>query len=140
MDSGPFIMIGVFCGILFATFWLYMYCYALYRLGRWIATRYRTRPVPAFATIAFCSALLTVPIFFIPFSLTSNAGDIVVRATLVFIVFNVHASAVGAGLWGGMELGKRSDDKLFWARTEDWLKEWEDPPVPKWLKDDYSDN
>ena len=139
MDSSPFIMIGVFCGLLLATFWLYLYCYALYRLGRWIAQRFRTRPVPTFAGIALASALLTLPVFFLPFNFDGHYA-IVAKATVVFLVFNVHAFAVGAGLWGGMELGKRSDDKLFWVRTEDWLKEWEDPPVPKWLKDDHGDN
>jgi len=139
MDYSPFIMIGVLCGMLLATFWLYLYCYALYRLGRWVAQRYRTRPLPAFSAIAFCSALLTIPIFFIPFNL-NEAAEVVARATLVFVVFNLHAAAVGAGLWGGMEVGKQTDDKVFWSRTDDWLKEWEDPPVPKWLKDEYGDN
>src|SRR4051794_23671605 len=139
MDSSPFIMVGVFCGLLLATFWLYLYCYALYRLGRWIAQRYRTHPVPAFMGIAFCSALLSIPVFFIPFNMHDQIA-IFTRATLVFLVFNVHTFAVGAGLWGGMEIGKKNDDKEFWSRTEDWIKEWEDPPVPKWLKDEYGDN
>lgn len=130
--NSPAVVPVILGGLVLATFWLLVYWYLLYRLGRWIATRYRTKPVPVLALISVASALLTLPAFLL-------IHDPVWKASVVLAVWLTHTQAVTAGFWGGMELGRRSDEKMFWARTEKWLKEWEDPAVPKWMKEDRRD-
>lgn len=113
----PAVLLG---GLLLATFWLYVYCYVLYRVGRWIAIRYRTRPAPTLTVIGMISGLLAAPCFFLP-------TDIIWKSVFVFGVWITHTQAVGSGFWGGMELGQRDDDTVFKERTEEWLREWEEP-------------
>jgi hypothetical protein len=108
----------VFLGLIVGAFWLGLYCYLLYRLGRSIAQRYRTRPWHIFTTITLTSALLAALCSFIPV-------DWIWRSVIIFSVWITHTQSVGSGFWAGMELGKRADHEKFRRRTEEWLREWE---------------
>ena len=110
-------------GLLLGTFWLYVYCYGLYRLGRWIAERYRTRPLPTFIGIAAASASLAFPFFFLQI-------DPIWKSVIVVGIWVTHSQTIAAGFWGGMEIGQKIDQRVFSERTEEWLREWEQP-VPK---------
>lgn len=113
----------IVCALLLGTFWLYVYCYALYRLGRWMAQRYRTRATPSLFVIALGSALLSAPFFFLDL-------DPIWKSVIVIGVWVIHTQSVGSGFWGGMEIGQKTDEKVFSERTEEWLREWEQP-VPR---------
>jgi hypothetical protein len=127
MDDGLYLVLPIV--FLMGTFWLYAYCYGLYRLGRAIAQRYRTRPVFTFALIGTASALLSFSCFFLPL------GPIW-KSAIVFAVWITHTQAIGAGFWGGMEIGKKTDDVVFMERAESWLREWEEPvEQPKYEPD-----
>ncbi len=102
------------------TIWMGIYCYGLYRLGRLIANRYRTRPYAVFGLITLGSAVLSSLCLLIHV-------DIIWQAVIVFSVWIAHTQAIGSGFWAGMELGKRADETLFKQRTEEWLREWEQP-------------
>jgi hypothetical protein len=126
MDS--LLMVVILGGLMLATFWLYVYVYGLYRLGRGIASRYRTKPVPSLVLIVLGSILLASPLLFLQL-------DFLWKCSLIFAVVITHAQAVGSGFWGRMEIGRNKDVEVFEDRTEQWLREWEEP-VPKWLRDE----
>lgn len=105
---------------LFGVFWLFIYCYLLYRLGRSIAVRYRTRSTPVFIGIAMVSAALSISCLFLPV-------DVLGKSALVFAVWITHTQGVGWGFWAGMEIGKNEDEIRFKQKAEEWLREWEEP-------------
>jgi hypothetical protein len=118
MDDGLYFMLPF--AFLIGTFWLFVYCYGLYKLGRAIAQRYRTRHVLVFTLIALGSSFMSLTCMFLPL-------DIIWKSTIVFAVWITHTQAIGAGFWGGMEIGKKADAIVFKKRAESWLKEWEEP-------------
>ncbi|HEY3782598.1 MAG TPA: hypothetical protein VGL56_16060 [Fimbriimonadaceae bacterium] len=121
MDNGLYLVLPI--AFLMGTFWLYAYCYGLYRLGRAIAQRYRTRPIFTFVLIAIGSAILSAACLFLPV-------DPIWKSAIVFGVWITHTQAIGSGFWGGMEVGKKDDDVVFKERAESWLSEWEEPAEP----------
>jgi len=112
----PLILVVLMVG----AFWLGVYCWLLYRLGRAIANRYRTRPAIVFATITAISAFLALLGLLLPV-------EIIWKSVIVFSIWITHTQALASGFWAGMELGKRSDEIEFNRRTEEWLSEWERP-------------
>jgi hypothetical protein len=122
--EAPFILLCLLVG----TFWVGVYCWILYRLGRWLANRYRVRPVPVFAIITIFAAFLSCIGFVLPV-------DSIWKAVIVFSIWITHTQAIASGFWGGMELGRRSDEDAFKRRTDKWLSEWE-RPVTKHNRED----
>lgn len=126
MDDGmmPFLLGGM---VLF-TFWMFVICYGLYRLGRKLAVRYRSAPRTTLGVVALVAGTIALPFFLLP-------TDPIWRCVIVSGVWITLTWSVGGGFWGGLELGKRDDAHVFWQRTEEWLKEWEQP-LKKKHKDD----
>lgn len=127
MDN-PWILI-LYLGVLaLATFWMCVYIYGLYRLGRVLACRYRTKPVLTLSCIFLFAVALAAGGYFLPV-------DMFVKAGVMFSVWLLHAQPLVVGFWAGMEIGRKEDVLRWQSRTEEWLQEWESP-VPKWLKDE----
>lgn len=124
---------GLLIGLLvaamaFTVFWLSVYAWLLYLLGKKIAaSRFGRRKFSAAAfLICLGSLVLALPaiLWLEPPILNVCAG---------FAIWITHAQPTLIGYWAGLELKRRKDSAEFSKRVDRWLREWEDP-IPDWLK------
>lgn len=123
------LVLALMGAIAFVLFWLGVYVYALYAVGRWLANRYRTRVSPWVMACVFSLAgvIIALPALSVPL-------DSISRYTLVFSVWLLHAQPPAVGYWGTTQV-QRERDMARWKRTTDeWIGEFEDAPPP-WLRE-----
>lgn len=126
-ESYPFVIALI--AVAFATVWLTLYTIGLYRVGVWLAHRFRIRRRHGqiYFLIGFWSGVPASLCLLLPY-------DLFVRGMLVVGVWILHSHPIGAGYWAGNELASREDHKAFRERTDEWLRQWEAPP--SWMPDD----
>lgn len=108
-------------------FWLSVYGYLLFQLGKKWGALYRLRVSSQFAAvaIAFGAALLSVPFWYV-------IGDPIFRACSCVGVWLIHFQPVAVGFWAEAVSGKEADAKRFTHAANEWLAEWEpDPELPE---------
>lgn len=129
------IIVGLMAAIALILFWLGVYVYGLYALGRWMANRYRLRVSPW--TMAFIYGAVSV---FIALPAAWVDLDPISRATLVFSMWLLHAHPPTVGYWATVQT-QRERDAARWERSVDeWVNEFEEAP-PAWLSElDKPDN
>ena len=118
-----------FIGFAFATFWLSLYTYALFSLGRRLAIRYRMRVGPILATFAFCLMAAAVDLPFLAVGL-----EPIYKMTLLFGVWLLHAQPTSVGYWSTCEIQRKRDEERWASRTQVWVAEFEEP-IAECMKD-----
>lgn len=110
--------------IVFGSFWVAVYSWALFRLGKRLASKYRTRTKPGriYFWLGFYAAAPGVAI-----ALFLSGWGMVAMTVLGSWI--LHYQALAAGYWYGLESGSREDHRRFRERAEDWLSHWETPPA-----------
>lgn len=119
MEAGAILLFLVV--LVFATFWLGLYCYFLYQAGRRIADKYRVRFTPKVAAILFALAGCAIAA---PFALLEL--DVIYKTCLIFGVWLIHAEPVSVGYWAGSDIGRGADLERWDQTTDEWLAEWEE--------------
>lgn len=99
------------------TFWLSLYTYGMFCVGRWFADRYRLRVSKQLAVLIFASAsvVLAAP------ALLVDTGHIY-KLTLAFGIWLIHTQPTAVGYWSTCEK-RRIEDETRWQKTVDsWLE------------------
>lgn len=130
-DTGT-ILVVMMIGLTIGLFWLLVYIYGLYSMGRKLA-RFEVFALHPYRTgiqIALASLILASPaILFI--------REFIPLFSTILGIWWLHTQAVGVGFWAGLELKQKANTEVFSCRTEEWLREWEEeeelPPI--WLRD-----
>lgn len=119
MEAGAILLFLVV--LVFATFWLGLYCYLLYQGGRKVAEKYRVRFTPRVAAVAFglASILIAAPFAFLEI-------DAIYKSCLIFGVWLIHAEPISVGYWAGADIGRGADLERWDENTDQWLAEWEE--------------
>lgn len=120
-------------GLVVVTFWLSLYVYGLYAVGRWLAIRFRTRigPWAAIGCFAAIAILFDLPVLLFKF-------DPIFKTTCIFGVWLVHAQPPSVGYWAACELQRKGDEERWERTANEWLAEFEDR-APDWLNE-YEDD
>jgi hypothetical protein len=129
------IIVGLMAVIALILFWLGVYVYGLYALGRWLANRFRLKLSPWTAAIAFGFVAIFVALPALVVDL-----DQISKATLLFSMWLLHAHPPTVGYWATVQT-QRERDVVRWEKSVDeWVNEFEETP-PAWLRElDSPDN
>lgn len=119
MEAGAILLFLVV--LVFATFWLGLYCYLLYQAGRRISDHYRVKISPKAAAVIFGVASMLVAAPFALFSI-----DAIYKSCLIFGVWLIHAEPISVGYWAGSDIGRGADLERWEENTDQWLTEWEE--------------
>lgn len=129
------IIVGLMAVIALILFWLGVYVYGLYALGRWLANRFRLKlsPWTAAAAFGFVAIFVALPALLVDL-------DLVSKGTLLFSMWLLHAHPPTVGYWATVET-QRERDVVRWEKSVDeWVNEFEETP-PAWLRElDSPDN
>lgn len=119
MEAGAVLLFLIL--LTFAIFWLGVYCYLMYMLGRKLARRHRVRIGAKGAAVIFAAAaaLLAAPVLLLEI-------NVIYKTCLFFGIWLINAEPVSVGYWAGVDIG-RSEDLQRWNECADhWLTEWEE--------------
>jgi len=129
------IIVGLMAVIALILFWLGVYVYGLYALGRWLANRFRLKLSPWTAAVGFGFVAIFVALPALIVDL-----DQISKATLLFSMWLLHAHPPTVGYWATVQT-QRERDVVRWEKSVDeWVNEFEETP-PAWLRElDTPDN
>lgn len=121
------IVLALMAAIAFSLFWMGVYVYALYTVGRGLARRFRLRFRPAIMALAFSlfAGAVAFPALHIDL-------DPISRATLAFAIWLIHAQPLSVGYWATTELQRQRDLDRWEQTVDEWVNEFETAP-PSWL-------
>ncbi len=108
-------------------FWLSVYGYFLFSLGRRWGAQYRLKVSSQFAAFAIglAASLVALPFWFV-------VPHPIYRLCSVLAVWLIHFQPVSVGFWAEAVNAREADAKRFTATTDEWLAEWEpDPELPE---------
>lgn len=129
------IIVGLMAVIALILFWLGVYVYGLYALGRWLANRFRLKLSPWTAAIAFGFVAIFVAL---PALLVDL--DLVSKGTLLFSMWLLHAHPPTVGYWATVQTQRERDEVRWEKSVDEWVNEFEEKP-PAWLSElDSPDN
>jgi len=120
-DGVPFL--GVAALTVVGLVWLAGYLYGLYWLAYRLGEKFRSRrwPWAAYAIVVAGVTVLSSFTVWIP-------ADPFTRFFIGLVVFVAHAHPLLVGIWVANERARREDHKVWHARTEAWLSDWERTP------------
>lgn len=121
MEAGIVLLFMIL--LVFAIFWIGLYCFALYSLGRRLAKSYRVRLGPKIAAAIFgiLSALAALPLGWLDI-------DFLYKCCLIFCFWLLNAQPLSVGYWAGVDIGRGEDLQRWNESADEWLSEWEEAP------------